>query len=55
MKRMPAERPPRAGFAWLELLLVLALLALVLQLFPALWTGMLWALDVRNWLLDISC
>jgi hypothetical protein len=46
---MPTLKRPRAGFAWLELLLALALLALVLQLFPALWNGMLWALDVRNW------
>jgi len=35
----------RQGFAWLETLLVLALLALVLQLFPSL----LGLLDVRNW------
>ena len=39
----------RAGFAWPELLLALALVALVLQLFPSLWFGILWALDVRNW------
>ncbi len=33
----------------LELLLALTLLVLVFQLFPSLWTGTLWALDIRNW------
>ncbi len=42
-------RVARHGTAWLELLLALALLALVFQLVPSLWTGTLWALDVRNW------
>jgi hypothetical protein len=46
---MPYERPSHAGFAWLELLLVLAVVALLLQLFPSLWTAVLWTLDVRNW------
>ena len=39
----------RTGFAWLELLLVLAILALFFQFFPSLWTGALWALDPRHW------
>ena len=39
----------RSGFALLELLLVLAFLALLFQVFPALWFGLLWAVDVRNW------
>lgn len=43
------QRPVRSGFAWLELLLVLAVVALVFQLFPSLWNGTLWALDIRNW------
>jgi hypothetical protein len=46
---MPGRKPLRAGFAWLELLLVLALLALVLQLLPSLRTAALWLLDFRNW------
>lgn len=37
------------GFVRLELLLALALVLLLFQLFPSLWTGTLWALDVRNW------
>lgn len=35
----------RAGIAWLELLLVLAFLALLFQVFPSLW----FALDFRTW------
>jgi len=46
---MKAHRSFRSGFAWLELLLVLAVPALLFQLFPSLWSGTLWALDVRNW------
>jgi len=39
----------RLGFAWLELLLALAILAVLFQLFPSLWVGTVWALDVSNW------
>lgn len=39
----------RTGFAWLELLLALALIALVLQLLPQIRDIVLWAIDVRNW------
>jgi hypothetical protein len=39
----------RLGLAWLELLLVLAVIALVFQLFPSLWFRFISALDVRNW------
>ncbi len=39
----------RSGFAWLELLLALAMLALVLQLFPRAGQTLVWMLDVRNW------
>ncbi len=46
---MKRHMPLRSGFAWLESLLALALLALLFQLFPSLWIGTLWALDVRNW------
>jgi hypothetical protein len=46
---MSAGKSLRAGYGWLELLLVFALLALLLQVFPALWTSTLWALDIRNW------
>jgi hypothetical protein len=34
---------------WTELLLALAVLALVFQLIPFHWMGLLWAIDVRNW------
>lgn len=33
----------------LEILLVIAFVALVFQVFPALWFGLIWAVDVRNW------
>ncbi len=49
LKLMGTRPLDRSGFAWLELLLALAILALVLQLFPSVWVGTLWALDVRNW------
>ena len=39
----------RRGVAWLELLLLLAALALLLQLWPALGAQFLRALDIRNW------
>jgi type VI protein secretion system component VasK len=39
----------RQGEVRLELLLVLAVVALVFQLVPALGNITLWALDVRNW------
>jgi len=42
---MTARRSVRSGFAWLELLLAIAILALVLQLFPSLAQ----AIDARNW------
>ena len=42
-------RPQRNAFAWLELLLVLAIVALVLQLFPAIWWRLVGIVDVRNW------
>jgi uncharacterized membrane protein YqjE len=46
MKRF---RSTRSGFAWLELLLVLAVLVLLFEVFPSLWECTLWALDIRNW------
>ncbi len=39
----------RGAFAWVELLLSLAILVLVLQLFPRAGRTLLWTLDVRNW------
>lgn len=39
----------QVGFGRLEVLLVLALLALSFQLFPSLWFTAVWAADVRNW------
>ncbi|MEX2317294.1 MAG: hypothetical protein WD669_09095 [Pirellulales bacterium] len=43
------RRFTRSGFAKLELLLVLAFLALLFQVFPSLWFGVLGVLDIRNW------
>lgn len=43
------KRPTRTGVAWLEVLLVLAIVALVLQLFPALWWRLVALVDVRHW------
>ncbi|TWT37165.1 hypothetical protein KOR34_21120 [Posidoniimonas corsicana] len=42
-------RDTRAGIGKLELLLVLAILSLMLQLFPSLWGSFLFAIDTRNW------
>lgn len=39
----------RSGTGKLELLLVLAFLALLFQVFPSLWFGLLGVLDIRNW------
>ena len=41
--------PPRGGFARLELLFCLALVVLLLQMFPSLWGALALAIDVRNW------
>jgi hypothetical protein len=38
-----------SGFAKLELLLVLAFAALLFQVFPGLWFGLLAVLDIRGW------
>lgn len=46
-QQQPAERESRTP--WLELLLVTAMLALVLQFFPAIGTTLRQALDFRNW------
>lgn len=46
---MTGPKPFHSGFAWLEVLCILALLALVLQLTPSVWEGLLSALDIRNW------
>ena len=37
------------GFAWLEMLIALAVLSLVLQLAPSLRASLIHAIDVRNW------
>lgn len=39
----------REGFGRLETLLALAFAALALQVFPSLWSGLLWAIDPRHW------
>jgi hypothetical protein len=43
--------PPsdRRSVPWTEIALGVALVALVFQLFPAVWWGLLWTLDLRNW------
>lgn len=46
---MRSREQGRSGFPWLELFLVIAVLSLVLQLFPTLWRGTVGALDLRNW------
>jgi len=38
-----------AGFPWLESLIGLLTVSLVFQLWPSLFWGLLWAIDVRNW------
>lgn len=46
---LTSRQQRRTGAAWLEILLVLAFLALLFQVFPSLWV-MLWqAIDVRQW------
>lgn len=47
--RRVAGRRRRTGAAWLEVLLVLAFLALLFQVFPGLWELLWHALDVRRW------
>jgi len=39
----------RSGFAWLELLLGLAAVALFFQFFPSILSKLLWVVDLRNW------
>jgi hypothetical protein len=46
---MTHRRYARTGVAWLELLLVLAVLALLLQVFPSLIVDLRSVLDLRNW------
>jgi uncharacterized membrane protein YqjE len=46
MKAIPLTR---SGLARIELLLLIALVALLFQLFPSLWTSTLIAIDIRNW------
>lgn len=46
---MSINRRHRGGWAWLESLLVVAFVALVFQVFPSLWFGLIWAIDFRNW------
>lgn len=43
------HQPSRRGLAWLELVLVVAFLALLFQVFPGLWWGLWGALDLRQW------
>lgn len=48
-RRMTVERRLRAGVAWLEILLVLAFLVLLFQVFPSFWKLLWQAFDVREW------
>jgi TRAP-type C4-dicarboxylate transport system permease small subunit len=43
------KKPVQRGFAWLELLFVLAAMVLAFQLYPPLWDAVLWIADIRNW------
>jgi hypothetical protein len=49
MRIRPRRTDDRGGFGKLEALLVIAFLSLLFQVFPTLWTGTLYVLDVRNW------
>ena len=46
---MPSRRRLRLGAAWLEMLLILAFLALIFQVFPSLWKLLWQGFDVRRW------
>jgi hypothetical protein len=46
---MAAKLFRRANFVKFEVLLVIAIVALLLQVFPAAGKTVLWMLDVRNW------
>ena len=39
----------QVGFPWLELLIALLVVSLVFQIWPFLFWGLVWAVDVRNW------
>lgn len=43
------ETPKKWRFGWMELLLIVTVLVLVLQLFPAFSSATFWALNPRNW------
>jgi hypothetical protein len=43
------NEPKRFRIGRLEALLVVTVAALVFQVFPTLWFGLLWIVDVRNW------
>lgn len=49
MRAKRNQHGDRGGFGKLELLLVLAFVSLLFQVFPSLWHGTLWIIDVRNW------
>jgi hypothetical protein len=46
---MKPKQIDRRGVAWLELLFVIAVLVLLLQLFPSLCRRAAWAIDPRHW------
>ena len=46
---MTVERRLRAGVAWLEIVLALAFLTLLFQVFPPVWKLLWQAFDVREW------
>jgi hypothetical protein len=49
MQDMRRHQHVRGAFGRLEILLVVAVLALFFQVFPSLWFGLLRVVDVRNW------
>lgn len=47
--RLGSHQQRHAGATWLEILLALAFLSLLFQVFPSLWKPHRYALDVRQW------
>jgi hypothetical protein len=46
---MVRRKDLRLGAAWFELLLAIAFVILLFQVFPRLWNDSIWLIDVRNW------
>jgi hypothetical protein len=46
---MSSLRHHRNGIAWLKLLFALAIVILIVQIYPGVLDDVLWAIDIRNW------